>query len=92
MDLVTLLRSKKIKVTEIDKWGTYLRKRWEDHFANHLSDQEKKSIYLHGKDWYSGYLWHIFSYKKRDCLQGEQADIAFNQESKKVLLCFLSTF
>ncbi len=88
MDLVTLLRSKKIKVTEIDKWGTYLRKRWEDHFANHLSDQEKKSIYLHGEDWYSGYLWHIFSYKKRDCLQGEQADIAFNQESKKFCYVF----
>ena len=88
MDLVTLLRSKKIKVTEIDKWGTYLRKRWEDYFADHLSDKEKKSIYLHLEDWYSGYLWHIFSYEKRNCLKEEQADIAFNKRTKKFCYVF----
>ena len=43
MDLVSLLRGKKVKVTEIPKWGTYLRKNWEDEFANHLSDKEKRS-------------------------------------------------
>ena len=65
MDLVESLRSKKIKATEIPKWGTYLRKKWEDHFANHLSDKEKKSIYLYDEDGCSGFLWHLFSYKKR---------------------------
>ncbi|MFZ0443209.1 MAG: DUF4275 family protein [Bacillus sp. (in: firmicutes)] len=81
MDLESLLRSKKIKVTEIFKWGTYLRKKWEDHFANHLSDNAKKSIYL------DDFLWHVFSYEKRACLQEEQADIDFNRELKK--FCYL---
>ena len=82
MDLVSSLRSKIVKVTEIDKWGTYLRKRWEDNFANHLSDNEKKSIYL------GDFLWHVFSYEKRDCLQEQQADIALNRESKKSCYVF----
>ncbi|WP_284561390.1 DUF4275 family protein [Bacillus sp. T2.9-1] len=82
MDLVSLLRSKKVKVTEIDKWGTFLRKRWENNFANHLSDQEKKSIYLYD------FLWHIFSYEKKNCLKVEQADIAFNKKSKKSCYVF----
>ena len=82
MDLVSSLRSKKVKVTEIDKWGKHLRKRWEDNFANHLSDNEKKSIYL------GVLLWHVFSYGKRDCLQEQQADIALNRESKKSCYVF----
>ena len=86
MDLVLSLRSKKVKVTEIPKWGTYLRKKWEDSFANHLSDKEKKSIYLYDKD--GGFLWHIFSYEKRNCLQEEKADISFERESKKSCYVF----
>lgn len=88
MDLVLLLRSKKVKVTEIDKWGTYLRKQWEDHFASQLSNQEKKSIYLYDEDGCCGYLWHVFSYEKIDCLQQEQADIAFDQELKQSCYVF----
>lgn len=82
MDLVSSLRSKKVKVTEIDKWGTFLRRRWEDNFANHLSDKEKKSIYLYD------FLWHIFSYEKKNCLKEEQADIAFNKKLKKSCYVF----
>ena len=81
-DLVTSLKSKKVKVTEIPKWGTYLRKKWEDHFCNHLGDNEKKSIYL------DDFLWHVFSFEKRDCMQEEQADIALNRESKKFCYVF----
>jgi hypothetical protein len=69
-------------VTEIPKWGTYLRKRWEDNFTSHISTDEKKSIYL------CGFLWHIFSYEKRDCLQEEQADVAFNRILKKSCYVF----
>lgn len=36
-----------MKVKEIPKWGAYLRKQWEESFANHLSDKEKKSIYFY---------------------------------------------
>ena len=34
------------------------------------------------------FLWHVFSYDKRNCLQEEQADIAFNRESKKSCYVF----
>ena len=84
MDLVSSLRNKKVKVTEIPKWGRYLRKKWENNFANNLSDKEKKSIYLYD----NGYLWHIFSYEKRNCLKEEQADLALNRELKKSCFVF----
>lgn len=88
IDLVTLLKKKKVKVIEIPKWGTYLRKQWEDIFVNHLSDKEKKSIYLYDEDGCCGYLWHVFSYEKRKYLKEEQADTAFKKESKQACYVF----
>jgi hypothetical protein len=88
IDFVSSLRGKKAKVIEIPKWGTYLRKKWEDNFANHLSDKEKKSIYLHDQGGYCGYLWHVFSYEKKKCLKEEQADIEFNKELKQSCYVF----
>ncbi len=88
IDLVTLLKKKKVKVIEIPKWGTYLRKQWEDIFVNHLSDKEKKSIYLYDEDGCCGYLWHVFSYEKRKYLKEEQADTAFKKESKQSCYVF----
>ncbi|WP_075983399.1 DUF4275 family protein [Bacillus massilinigeriensis] len=88
MDLIKSLRNKKVRVIEIPKWGTYLRRRWEDNFANHLSDKEKKSIFLHDQDGCCGYLWHVFSYERRKYLNEEQADIAFNQQSKQSCYVF----
>ncbi|MEK4921007.1 DUF4275 family protein [Cytobacillus sp. FSL R5-0569] len=72
---------------EIPKWGTYLRKQWEDNFVNHLSDKEKKSIYLY-EDGCCGYLWHVFSYEKRKYLKEEQADTAFKKEPKQACYVF----
>jgi hypothetical protein len=37
MDIVDKLEGKNIKVIELPKWE-YLRKVWENNFANHLSD------------------------------------------------------
>jgi hypothetical protein len=82
------LKSKNIKVIEIPKWGAYLRKEWENNFANHLSDKEKRSIYLFDNGGYCGYLWHIFSYKKKDCLEGEKAEEAFTNEPKNKCYVF----
>lgn len=81
-DLYDRLKSKKIKITEIPKWGPYLRKQWENNFAYHLSDSEKKSIYLFDSDGCCGFLWHLFSYEKKDCLEGEKAEVAFNNQPK----------
>lgn len=82
MELVDILKNKKVKVTEIPKWGPYLRKQWEYNFSNHISDEEKKSIYLFDNSGFYGYLWHIFSSDKKDCLKDEQAEKAFNNEQK----------
>lgn len=88
IDFLSLLQGKKVKVTEIPKWGTYLRKQWEDNFVNHLSDQEKKSIFLYDEDGFCGYLWHVFSYEKRKYLKEEQANITFNEQSKQFCYVF----
>ncbi|HHY25415.1 MAG TPA: DUF4275 family protein [Desulfitobacterium dehalogenans] len=82
MELVNVLKNKKVKVTEMPKRGAFLRKQWENNFANHLSDEEKKNIYLWNNSGFCGYLWHLFSYEKRDCLKGEEAEKAFNNENK----------
>jgi hypothetical protein len=79
--LSDLLRAQNIKIREISKWGVYLRKQWEENFANNLNQEEKKKIYL------SDYLWHLFSYEKKICLQGNEAIQAFNIENKKS--CFI---
>lgn len=88
IDLAESLRSKKVKVKEIPKWGAYLRKRWEESFAAHLSDKEKKSIHLYDEDGFCGCLWHVFSYERRNCLKEEQADKAFNKEVKDYCYIF----
>jgi len=88
MNIVDILKSKKIKVLEIPKWGAFLRKQWEDNFANHLSIREKNAIYLYDDDGSCGYLWHLFSYEKRACLKGEEAEQAFNDETKNSCYIF----
>lgn len=65
MNLVDQLINKKINFRPIPQWGRYLRKQWENTFANHLSEDEKKAIYLTTK---GGYLWHLFSYNRRERL------------------------
>lgn len=82
MNLIDLLKKKTIKVVEAPKWGVYLRQQWEDSFINHLSLQEKEAIYLYNDDGACGYLWHVFSFEKRDCLKGEEAIKAFNKVKK----------
>jgi hypothetical protein len=70
MDIVASLNNRKVRLKEIHKWEVYLRKQWENNFAGHLTADDKKAIYLS-----SGYLWHLFSYNKRECLVGgEPAD------------------
>ncbi len=82
MKIVNILKDKKIKVTEVPKWGVFLRKQWENNFADHINNEEKKNIYLWDDKTCCGYLWHLFSYEKRDFLQGREAEHAFNNEYK----------
>jgi hypothetical protein len=88
MQIVEVLKNKNVKVIEIPKWGTYLRKMWEEKFADHMSIEEKKAIFLYDDDGACGFLWHLFSYEKRSCFVGEEADQAFNYEKKKSCYIF----
>jgi Domain of unknown function (DUF4275) len=81
-DLYDRLKAQNIKIIEMPKWGPYLRKKWEAQFAAHLSDEDKESIYLHDTGGSCGYLWHLFSYKKKDCLKRDKAEAAFTIQSK----------
>ncbi|MED1723806.1 MULTISPECIES: DUF4275 family protein [Brevibacillus] len=81
MKLTDCIKEKKLKATELEIWGPYLRKEWENHFASHLSEEEKQRINLNRRGGFQGYLWHLFSYRMRDCLQREEADQAFRQVS-----------
>ncbi|MEI2318984.1 DUF4275 family protein [Bacillus paramobilis] len=83
MGFLDVLQKKNMKVREFQSWGVYFRKRWEDNFANHLSGEEKKDIFFYGDKYACGYLWHIFSYEKKECLEGTEAEGAFHNEVKK---------
>lgn len=86
--LVDTLQKKRVKVRKIPKWGVYLRKQWEDHFAGHLNEHEKSKIHLHDKGKSSGFLWHIFSFEKRECFTEKQADEVFNEVQKHACYVF----
>ncbi|PFA21574.1 hypothetical protein CN373_12155 [Bacillus cereus] len=88
MEFIDRLKSKKMKVREISKWGPYLRKRWENHFVNHLSREEKEEIFLYSDRYACGYLWHVFSWEKKQCLIGEEAERTFHEERKKTCYIF----
>lgn len=88
VSLIKKLRNKKIKVYESANWGVVLRKNWVDSFASHLSQKEKEEIYLFDVDGACGYMWHLFSYNKRECLKGEEADKVFNEMKKNYCYVF----
>lgn len=65
-----------LQVKEIPNWGGYLRGKWKESFASHLSANQKRAIYLHQ------YLWHLFSYEERNYIDGEEAINAFLKQKK----------
>lgn len=76
------MQNKEFKVEEIPKWGCYLRGKWLDHFANHLTNEERKKIYL------DSFLWHLCSYEKTVCLEKEAAVKAFERQNKRKCTVF----
>jgi hypothetical protein len=87
MQLTKTLKKKNISIEEIPKWGTYLRGKWTEKFAKHLSHAEQKAIFLTDQGGVSGYLWHLFSYNKTDYLEGTLAEAEFNKIAKDS--CFI---
>ena len=49
---------------------------WDKTFAKNINKQLKKDIH------YEQFKWHIFSYKKQECLEEDVARKAFDQLSK----------
>lgn len=48
-----IMEKTQLKQLEIPKWGTYLRGRWRECFASHLSFKEQQEI------WMNDFLWHF---------------------------------
>ena len=42
------MRRKELQVIEIPKWGNYLRGKWREYFASHLSEEKQKTIGMDG--------------------------------------------
>ena len=85
--LIEQLQTNNIKFKEILHWGIYFRKRWEDAFVQHLNESEKEKIHLYGDRYFCGYLWHVFSYKRRLHLVQTAASEAF--DAKKKSKCYV---
>lgn len=73
---------KELYVQEISKWGGYLRGKWEEYFASHLSAAQKRDIYLHN------YLWHLFSYEEQTYMDKEKAINTFLKQKKEKCTIF----
>ena len=76
------MQNKDLKVLDIPKWGRYLRGKWLEHYASHLTSDEQKEIYM------DSYLWHLCSYEKTVCLEKEEAIKAFERQKKKKCTIF----
>ncbi len=74
--------NKEMRILEIPKWGRYLRERWRELFAGHLTYEEIKEI---GMDYI---LWHLCSWERVECLEKEAAIEAFHKQAKHKLTVF----
>ncbi|MGG0664611.1 DUF4275 family protein [Viridibacillus arvi] len=70
------MQNKELKMLAIPKWGRYLREKWLENFAGHLTKEEQKEIYM------DSFLWHLCSYEKVIRLEKEEAIKAFERQEK----------
>ncbi|MGF6949039.1 hypothetical protein QF028_001544 [Neobacillus sp. B4I6] len=76
------MKNKELKIVEIPKWGHYLRQKWRESFASHLSKEEQKTIDM------DSFLWHLCSWEKVICLEKEKAIKAFEHQIKNKCTIF----
>jgi hypothetical protein len=81
MNIRKRLENRGIVVEEWTGKGEEFRRRWERVFTDAISPQVKQSIY------FDQFLWHVFSYEKLPCLEGNAAMRAFHEENRFV--CYL---
>ena len=58
-------------------------KKYEETFFSDLTEKDKKEIY------FNQFMWHAFSYKKIECLDGEDAINEFAKMNKNEVYIFL---
>jgi Domain of unknown function (DUF4275) len=76
------MKNKELKIVEIPKWGHYLRQKWRESFASHLSKEEQKTIDM------DSFLWHLCRWGKVICLEKEKAIKAFENQIKNKCTIF----
>ncbi|TWD87898.1 uncharacterized protein DUF4275 [Neobacillus bataviensis] len=76
------MKIKDLKIVEIPKWGQYLRQKWRENFASHLSKEEQNAIDM------DSFLWHLCSWEKVICLEKEKAINAFENKTKNKCTIF----
>lgn len=72
-----ILIDKKVNFQVLDNLEE-IKNKWIEVFAGHLTERER--IDAIGMN---GYLWHVFSYDKRDYLEGNDAKKAFDKLRKR---------
>lgn len=81
-----VLFDKKINFQALDNLEE-IKNKWIEVFAGHLTEIER--IDEIGMD---SYLWHVFSYEKRDCLEGDDARKAFDELRKREYYVFFEDY
>lgn len=79
------LRQKGVQITEIYDADNIIHL-WDKTFAKHINVQVRKEIH------YEQYKWHIFSYKKRECLEKDVARQVFDNITKDELYVMYEGF
>lgn len=77
-----ILIDKKINFQVLDNLEE-IKNKWLEVFAGNLTEKER--IDELGMD---AYLWHLFSYEKRECLEGNDARIAFDELRRREYYVF----
>lgn len=67
---------------KIDITQESIMKKWENSFADGLTNDEKRKVY------FSQFMWHICSYNKKEALQRTKARQAFNRVKKNQVYVF----
>ena len=83
-----MLEKQNIRYTYYENWGEFFRSKWRKHFASHLTLEEQERIFMLPHRHFGTYLWHIFSYEKKQCYERDAANEAFNKILKKKCIIF----
>jgi len=62
--------------------GDIFKKKWYERFVPPRLHENAKKHYYFSHGGFSGHLWHVFSFKDLDCLDGKEAEVMFDTKEK----------